>query len=301
VVLTTGSSEAYSFLMRLLADPGDEILSPAPSYPLFEFLAGLNDVKLLSYPLVYEGAWRVDMERLAAAITPRSRALIVVSPNNPTGNFLRHDELGELVSLAARHGLAIIADEVFRDFAWESSPQQSASTLLVERCLAFTLNGLSKISALPQMKLGWIVVSGPEELRREALRRLEVIVDTYLSVSTPVQHAAAVLLEQRRILQPQILNRVRANLAFLDDKLAGTTVSRLRADGGWYAVLRLPNVKSDERWAIELLEKDGVYVHPGHFFDLAQEGYLVVSLIVRPEVFRAGVTRMLARIAGGTP
>ena len=332
VLLTTGSSEGYSHLFRLLADPGDEILSPIPSYPLLDLLADINDVRLVRYPLLYDHGWQLDLDALAAKITSRSRAIVVVTPNNPTGSVLSAAQLGGLVKLACAHGLAIIADEVFADYIWrreqpagaepaaanplrEERCEPAPSLAAVDDCLTFTLNGLSKIAALPQMKLGWIVANGPEELVSAALERAEVIADTCLSVGTPVQHAASQLLKLARFshrltaearseksalakpMQEQILERIRRNLRFLDSCLAKETCpcSRLRAEAGWYAVLRIPNIGGDEDWAVELLEQDGVYVHPGHFFDFTQGGYLVISLIVRPEAFQKGIRKILAR------
>ncbi len=298
LLLSTGTSEAYSYLFRLLADPGDDVLSPAPSYPLFDFLADVNDVRLRPYPLRYESGWRIDFDGLQSAITPRTRALIVVTPNNPTGSVLHKDELRSLVTLARQHEIAIIADEVFRDYLWDADEDHAKSLAAEDGCLTFTLNGLSKIAALPQMKLGWIAVNGPAALRDQALARLEVMADTYLPVGTPVQVAARALLGTRVSVQRQILERIRSNLDRLDRLLErGSPCSRLRAEGGWYAVLRVPSTKTDEEWALELLETEGVYLHPGHFFDFPGEGYLVLSLITPEEDFAQGTGRILERIA----
>jgi aspartate/methionine/tyrosine aminotransferase len=299
IVLATGTSEAYSHAMRLLAATGDEILCPSPSYPLFDFLAALNDVRLVDYPLIYEHGWRIDLHRLRSLVTTRSRAIIVVNPNNPTGSYLSEQELEALSALAKAHGLSLIVDEVFRDYAWDTAlpANRILATTRIDSCLTFTLNGLSKLAALPQMKLAWTVVSGPSEATTEALRRLEVIADTYLSVSTPVQHAAGALLAQGENLRQQILERVWGNLALLDDSIRGTAVDRLQAEGGWYATLRLPNTRSDEGWAIELLQAEGVYVHPGHFFRFPRDNHLVISLLPEPAIFRAGIERILTRVA----
>ena len=294
IILATGTSEAYAFLFRLLADPGDEILAPSPSYPLLDFLAEMNDVNLVTYPLLYENGWRIDLEQLAAAISPRSRAIVVVTPNNPTGSFLQHGEIERLIELANDHDLALIADEVFRDYSWAPESSQPDSLATVEDCLAFTLSGLSKIAALPQMKLAWIVTNGPSLLVDDALRRLEVIADIYLSVSTPVQQAAGALLAQGDRLRPQLLERIRENLAFLDGSLT-RRLRRLEAEGGWYAMLQVPGIADDEDWAVRLLEEDGVYVHPGQFFGFSQEGHLVISLIPPEEIFRKGMASLLAR------
>jgi hypothetical protein len=299
VLLTTGTSEGYSFLFRLLAGPGDEVLSPLPSYPLFDLLADVNDVKLRPYSLHYGDGWRIDLEHLAGAITPRTRAIIVVTPNNPTGSVLQRGELEALAALARDHNLAIIADEVFSDYLWQPGADATGSVAAVDGCLTFTLNGLSKIAALPQMKLAWIVANGPRDLRAEALARLEVIADTYLSVSTPVQLAAPKLLAARDAVQRQILRRIQTSLNQLDTRLArGTPCSRLRAEGGWYAVLRVPNTRSDEDWALALLDR-GVYLHPGHFFGFAADGYLVLSLITPEPQFAEGVERIVETVSAG--
>ncbi len=298
LLLTTGTSEAYSHLFRLLANPGDEVLSPVPSYPLFDFLADVNDVQLKPYPLRYESGWRIDFAALQSAITPRTRAILVVTPNNPTGSVLHRDELATLIKLAREHKLALIADEVFSDYLWQTRQEHAGSLASEEGCLTFTLNGLSKVAALPQMKLGWIAANGPAAQREEALARLEVIADTYLSVGTPVQAAARVLLQTRASMQQQILARIRTNLDVLDEQLRqGSPCSRLCTEGGWYAVLRVPSTKTDEEWALELLETEGVYVHPGHFFDFPSDGYLVVSLITPEEDFALGARRILETAA----
>jgi alanine-synthesizing transaminase len=300
ILLASGTSEAYSHAMRLLAGPGDEILCPSPSYPLFDFLGAINDVELVPYPLVYDHGWRIDLQRLRSSINARSRVIVAVNPNNPTGSYLSGEELAALIELARNHDLALLVDEVFRDYAWPAGPAGEAkviSTAQIDSCLTLTLNGLSKLSALPQMKLAWTVVSGPPHVVAEALWRLEVIADTYLSVGTPVQHAAAVLLEQGKSLRRQILERVRDNLAFLDAMLSRrATVSRLAAEGGWYAVLRVPNIRSDEEWAIELLRAEGVYVHPGHFFGFPRGEFLVISLLTQPSQFRPAVEKISTHV-----
>jgi aspartate/methionine/tyrosine aminotransferase len=288
--------------MRLLAGPGDEILCPSPSYPLFDFLADINDVQLVHYPLVYDHGWRIDLERLRSILTDRSRAIVVVNPNNPTGSYLSGEEAAALVELARARDLALIVDEVFRDYAWTAPTAlgggRTVSTAEIDSCLTLTLNGLSKLSALPQMKLAWTVVNGPKDVTAEALWRLEVVADPVLSVGMPVQHAAAALLEHGKNLRGQILERIRENLAYLNSALgSGGTVSRLDAEGGWYVVLRLPNIRSDEEWAIELLQAEGVYVHPGHFFGFSHEGYLVISLLPQLPRFRSGIAKISAHVA----
>jgi hypothetical protein len=298
IFLTTSTSEAYSYVFRLLADPGDAVLVPQPSYPLFDFLAGLNDVRVIPYPLIYDQTWQIDLATLEQRLEARARALLVVHPNNPTGSFVRRRELAELVAICQRQDVALVADEVFADYFLGADPQRVVSHAAITEALTFTLSGLSKISALPQMKLAWLVVNGPSELLRSGLARLEVIADTYLSLSAPLALALPGLLETRRTLQPQILERVTRNLHFLDARLAsGQPVSRLRVEGGWYAILRLPSIRTDEEWAMELARQDGVLVHPGHFFDLSSEGHLVISLLTKPEVFEEGIARILTRVA----
>jgi hypothetical protein len=295
VVLTSASSEAYAHLFRLLADPGDRVLVPAPSYPLFEFLARLNDVELAEYRLDLQRRWEVDFDSLGAARTPRTRAVLVVHPNNPTGSYLSEREA--LVEFCRRHGLALIADEVFLDYGIEGA---GASFAGEQRVPTFVLNGLSKTCGLPQMKLGWIAASGPAAEREAALGRLEVIVDTYLSVGSPVQRALAELLAGRGAIQRQILGRVRRNLAVLDELLAGQTLcTRLPVEGGWSVVLRVPRIWSDEEWAVQLLKREAVLVHPGHFFNFAREGFLVASLIVPEAVWAEGIRRLLGEVKMG--
>jgi len=293
IVLTTSTSEAYSFVFRLLCNPGDELLIPAPSYPLFGFLADIQDVKLVRYPLVYDHGWQIDFHCLQQAITPRTRGVIVVNPNNPTGHFVKEKELAKLNELCAARGMALIADEVFLDFALGNG--RLVTLAGNAGALTFAMSGLSKIAGLPQMKMAWVIASGPGELKRQALERLEVIADTYLSPNAPVQLATPAFLQQRHGFQKQVMERMRKNLAELDRRLAGQkTCSRLEVEGGWYAVLRVPATGSDEDLAIELLTKDDVYVHPGHFFDFGAEGHLVVSLLAREEEFAKGIGRVLS-------
>jgi aspartate/methionine/tyrosine aminotransferase len=298
IFLTTSTSEAYSYVFRLLADPADTVLVPQPSYPLFDFLAGLNDVRVIPYPLIYDQGWQIDLPTLEKRLEARTRAILVVHPNNPTGSFVRRHELAELLAFCQGHGVALVADEVFADYALGADPQRVVSHAAVTEVLTFTLSGLSKISALPQMKLAWLVVNGPPQLLRSGLARMEIIADTYLSLSAPLALALPGLLETRRTLQPQILERVTSNLKLLDARLAsGQPVSRLVMEGGWYAILRLPSIRTDDEWAMELASKDRVLVHPGHFFDFSSEGHLVISLLTNPEVFEEGIARILTRVA----
>jgi hypothetical protein len=297
IFLTSSTSEAYAFVFRLLANPGDRILAPQPSYPLFDFLGGLNDVEVLAYPLVYHEGWQVDLETLAAQAESHPRAVLVVHPNNPTGSYVQKPELARILESCGRSQAALIADEVFADYAFASDADRVASHTQVRDALTFTLSGLSKISALPQMKLAWIVVSGPPELSGEACARLEVIADTYLSVSAPIALAAPRWLAYRREIQPQILERVKRNLRKLDELLSqGPPVSRLKVEGGWYAILRVPVTRSDEDWATDLLTDEGVLVHPGHFYDFPSEGFLVLSLLPALETFAEALRRVISGI-----
>ncbi|HZQ94552.1 MAG TPA: pyridoxal phosphate-dependent aminotransferase [Candidatus Sulfotelmatobacter sp.] len=296
IVLTTSTSEAYSFVFRLLCNAGDELLVPKPSYPLFEFLADLQDVKLVPYPLIYDHGWQMDFHSMQLAITNRTRGVVVVHPNNPTGSFVRLDEREALNTFCREHRLAVIADEVFLDYRLDHSLPASFSENA--DVLTFTLSGLSKISALPQMKVAWLVTSGPPATVEAAMGRLEVIADTYLSINAPLQWGVATLLEQRRKIQGQLLNRVKNNLAELDRHLAGQSLcQRLCIEGGWYAVLRVPVTRSDEELAIALLREKSVLVHPGHFYDFPSDGYLILSLITPAADFSAGIGRVLQTLA----
>jgi len=292
VFLTTSTSEAYSYVFKLLCNPGDEILIPAPSYPLFEFLADIQDVKPTRYPLIYDHGWQIDFHALEQAITPRTRAVIVVHPNNPTGHFTKVSEMQELSALCSSRGLAIIADEVFLDFPL--SAERPATFAGNAEALTFTLSGLSKICGLPQMKAAWLVVSGPQKSRSEAAARLEIIADTYLSMNAPVQLAMPLWMAQRKNFQNQLLRRVRRNLDELDQQLAEQKVcSRPEVEGGWYAILRVPATRSDEELALSLLRERNVYAHPGHFYDFPSDGYLVVSLITKEHDFSKGCANIL--------
>src|SRR5580658_2218917 len=292
LILTTSTSEAYSYVFRLLCNAGDQILVPKPSYPLFEFLADLADVKLVPYPLLYDHGWQIDFDSLYKAATPHTRAVILVHPNNPTGSYVSASETSALNVFCRDHGLALIVDEVFLDYSHDGA--QRASFVTNTDALTFTLSGVSKISALPQMKFAWVATSGPKEMVAEAGARLEIIADTFLSMNTPVQLAAPVLLDQRKQIQPILRDRLRVNLAELDGQLAGRpSCTRLLVEGGWYAVLRVPALESSEDLAIRLLREANVSVHPGHFYDFPNEGYLVLSLITEPAHFREGVTRLL--------
>jgi alanine-synthesizing transaminase len=299
LILTTSTSEAYSFLFRLLCDPGDAVLVPTPSYPLFDFLADIQDVKLFPYELVYDHGWQIEVMSLfnavdrAQAAGARCRAVLAVNPNNPTGSYLKPREQELLNNVCAENEMAIIADEVFLDYSLAArSPLTFASN---DDTLTFTLSGLSKIAGLPQMKVAWIAASGPPALKQDALARLDVIADTYLSMNAPLQLALPAMLDERETIQPQLLERVRTNLAELDSQLSGQKLcQRLEVEGGWYAILRVPARGSDEDLAIALLEQENVLIQPGHFYDFAADGHLVVSLITPNLEFSDGIKRLLA-------
>jgi hypothetical protein len=300
ILLTASTSEAYSYLFKLLANPGDQVLVPRPSYPLFEYLAKMESVEVRQYPLEYHTAWAIDRDSLAAAITGRTRAIVLVNPNNPTGSYVKRSELDALTQLAAARGIALISDEVFSDYAFAPDRERVTSLSGVEDCAVFAMSGLSKIAGLPQMKLGWIVVAGPPRLRAEAMEKLEWIADTYLSVGTPVQCAAARLLESGVAVQRQIRERTAANLDFAHRRLAGSAVEILAVEGGWSVVLRVPRVRTEEEWCLELLARDNVLVQPGYFYDFESEAYLVASLLTEPAEFEEGIARIVAQ-SRGTP
>jgi alanine-synthesizing transaminase len=310
VVLTTSTSEAYSFIFRLLCNPGDEVLVPQPSYPLFDFLADLDDVRLVRYPLLYDHGWQIDFHSLQQSITERTRAIIVVHPNNPTGNFCKPHEVARLNEICAARGLAIIADEVFLDYPLHEvvasslpnvvpkAPPQSFATN--PAALTFTLSGISKICGLPQMKAAWLAASGPEAAVTESLKRLEVIADTFLSMNAPVQHALPALLQARHPLQAQLQQRLAANVAEVDVQLARQqTCARLELEGGWYTVLALPTNCASDALAVELLVQEGVYFHPGHFYDFMAKRHAVASLISSPGDFSSGIGKLLSAVSSG--
>jgi aspartate/methionine/tyrosine aminotransferase len=298
LILTTSTSEGYSYVFRLLCNPGDEVLIPKPSYPLFEFLADLEDVKLVPYPLLYDHGWQIDFPSMPKAVSPRTRAIVVVHPNNPTGSYVKPNEQDTLNGFCAEHDLALIVDEVFLDYPHDGKPRSSFA--LNRKVLTFTLSGLSKVSALPQMKVAWMVASGPKAQGNDALARLEVIADTYLSMNAPTQWAVPILLEQRKSMRKQLLDRVLANLAELDRQLdARRACQRLGVEGGWYAILRVPVTGSDEDLTIALLRSKSVLVHPGHFYDFPGEGHLVLSLIGPKGEFAEGIRRVLEMVDGG--
>jgi alanine-synthesizing transaminase len=292
VVLTSSTSEAYSVLFKLLCAPaGDAVMVPVPSYPLFEYLTSLDGVRSIAYRLEFHGRWGVDFDTLDDGWNDSVRAVLAVSPNNPTGSVLTDSEVNALMQRCATREAALILDEVFVDYALtDARPPLSPG----RDCLTFRLGGLSKSAGLPQVKLGWIIVDGPEPLVRAALERLELICDTYLSVSTPVQHAVPALLSAGAAVRAEILDRIRTNERALRHTAKDyRSIEVLPVDAGWSSVLRVPSTRPEEEIAIELLERDGVVVHPGFFFDFPHEAFLVVSLLPPPAVFAEGIRRVM--------
>ena len=300
IVLTASTSDAYALLFKLLADAGDEVLVPRPSYPLFDHLTRLDLVAARAYDLDVHGSWSIDFASVERAFTPRTRAVLVVSPNNPTGSVVTRDELDRLAALCAPRDVAIIADEVFADYELEPGRAAQAGRAASRGdVLSFALGGLSKSVGLPQVKLGWIAVGGPEPLASAALERLELLCDTYLSVSTPVQLAAAELLARGTAIRLQIAARVTANYRWLRSAVAAAPTCRvLCSDGGWYAMMQVPSIESEEDLVVGLLMADDVLVHPGYFFDCPRESFLIVSLLPAPATFADGIARVLRHFDG---
>jgi alanine-synthesizing transaminase len=294
ILLTSSTSEAYAFLFKLLCDPGDEVLIPRPSYPLFEHLAALEHVSAAHYALDYDGAWHIDFDSLARARGPRTRAIVVVNPNNPTGSFLKRAELSRLLS----YGLPIISDEVFSSYSLGQDPERVNSVLEGEGegALVFALGGLSKLAALPQMKLAWLCASGPRSELGQALARLELIADTFLSPNTPVQLALPEMLALRRPVTLALNARIARNFALLGAALTDSAAAPLFLEGGWYATLRLPELREETDWVLGLLEQDGVLTQPGWFYDFTGGAHLVLSLITDEAVFALGVSRIAERV-----
>lgn len=307
VVLSASTSEAYAWIFKLLCENGDRVLIPAPSYPLFDYLARLENVEIDRYPLLREEAWRIDFEALESAILQgagRARAIVLVHPNNPTGSFVRREEAQRLSELAVKYGLALVVDEVFAEYAWEPLPPNRLPSFAVEQnALTFVMAGLSKSLLLPQCKLGFTLVCGPDELVSEALERLDVIADTYLSVSTPVQLALPELLAARHEIQAATRARVAENLMLLDKAIAeagsDAAVRRLPMDGGWYAILEVARTRDEDGWIELLVRQHGVVVHPGYFFEMDRDGFLVVSLLPEPAKFHPAIQSVIAATAGG--
>ncbi len=297
IFLTASTSEAYSHLFRLLTNAGEKILIPKPSYPLFHFIADLNDTQLDHYSLNYQNnRWQVDSDQLLGSVTSVHKAMIAVHPNNPTGSFLKTGEAKKLIKLASEKSLAIISDEVFSDYGFAEDPERWKSFADTKEVLSFTLGGISKCLGLPQMKISWIIVNGPKGLMNHAMERLEMILDTYLSVGTPSQAAIPYWFSQRNKIQSEIRERIVKNYASLEKIFLNSGVSCLKIEGGWYGILKLPDFKTEEEIVLELLEKDHVLVHPGYFFDCEEGIYLVLSLLPESNSFQEGCERILQRL-----
>jgi aspartate/methionine/tyrosine aminotransferase len=299
VVLTASTSEAYGLLFKLLCDPGDEVAIPRPSYPLLEYLTRFESVVAVPYTLELHANWAIDVAALRSRVTPRTRAVVIVNPNNPTGSFVSSAEIREVSSLCREHGLALIVDEVFGFYPLTGVGRGPSVLDEDPAVLTFVLGGLSKAVGLPGLKLGWMVATGPSALVAAALERLELICDTYLSVAIPVQLALGALLDQGRYVTRRIAARVRQNHACL----AGIVLEHLAADllpveGGWYAVIRVPATVSEECLTLDLLERAHVLVYPGYFFDFPTEAFLVISLLPEPRSFEYAVRRLLSIAAG---
>jgi alanine-synthesizing transaminase len=292
VALTASTSEAYAFAFKLLCDPGDEVLVPAPSYPLLEHLGALESVSLVPYRLGFDGAWFIDVAEVKHAVTPRTRAIIVVSPNNPTGSYLKRDELARLLEL----GLPLVSDEVFAEYPFGADARRASSVLEAQGGLVLALDGLSKVAALPQLKLAWMALGGNPTLVRPALERLELILDTFLSPSTPVQRALPELVASRRVAGDAIRARLAANRAALAARVVGSPLTVLPSEGGWYAVIRVPATLTDEEWTLRAIDA-GVVVQPGYFFDFEREPHLIVSLLTPEATLAEGAERLVSLVS----
>ena len=292
MMLSASTSEAYSFLFKLLCNAGDEVIVPRPSYPLLEYLCQLNDVALRSYQLVYDGEWHIDFESLQSAFSDRTRAIVFVHPNNPTGSYLKQNEFERVCALANEHHCAVIADEVFQSYSFFPDVHRANILALQSSVLLFSLNGISKLLGLPQLKLSWIIVSGQPKQIAEAFDRLDIIADTYLSVNTPAQVALPKLLGQLQYIGEQIRKRVCSNYQVLQDIFKDSTVSVFHGEGGWYGILQFPQFHNDDEWAVELLLQQCILVHPGHFFEMKQNSCIVLSLLTSPDVFADALSRI---------
>lgn len=294
IFLTASTSEAYTLLFKLLMNSGDSVLVPTPSYPLFEHLAQIESVIPINYHLYFDGAWHIDFPYLQSVCQKNTRAIIIVNPNNPTGSYVKKEELKQLINFCKQNSLALISDEVFYDYSHYKDKARASSIATVDDILTFTLNGLSKVAGLPQLKLGWIILNGPKEIFDEAYQRLEFITDLFLSVSSPVQHALPSILELVPALQTQIQERVLANYNWLKSQIPVDSVCRLLpTEGGWYTILQVPKILTEEELILELLIKENLIIHPGYFFDFQLEGFLVISLITRAEIFQFGIVKLL--------
>jgi aspartate/methionine/tyrosine aminotransferase len=299
IILTASTSEAYSWLFKLLADPGDPVLVPSPSYPLFDFLAGMEVVGLVSYDLLYDGGWRIDMPVLLRKLEQKPRALVLVNPNNPTGSYVKPEEWAAIAAACGEYNIPVISDEVFLPYTLEDQAEQPGSLAATGGCLVICLGGLSKAAGLPQMKLGWMVVAGPTELCERSMTRLDLVADTYLSVGTPVQEQAAALLQYGGTRRAMIHARVRENYRTLRRIAAEEpAVTVLQAEGGWSAIIRVPETLGEEEQVLQLVHRDGVLVQPGFFYDMPQGVHLVISLLTDPAVFSLGLHRLIGSCSG---
>ncbi len=292
IALTASTSEAYGLLFKLLCDPGDEVLIPVPSYPLFEYLAALENVRTIPYQLRYDGSWFIDCENLRERISERSRAIVIVNPNNPTGSFLKIRELRQVVELAGEANLPLICDEVFMSYESGSDAQRVKTLAKEEAVLSFSLNGLSKMAGMPQMKLAWLTINGPHREQQIARERLEILLDTYLSVNTPIQLALPALFAIGAGIRAELLASIERNLRRARMLLEDSPVHVLHTEGGWSVVLQFPKKQTGEEWAIQLLKEQDVLLQPGFFFDMPGEAYAVASLITEPDVFSEGIERL---------
>jgi alanine-synthesizing transaminase len=292
LLLTASTSEAYSVLFKLFCNPGDEILAPLPSYPLFEYLASLESVRLVPYRVRYDGSWFIDFADLRRQVSSRTRLVITVNPNNPTGSFLKKSEAEILLEVAQERRLPIISDEVFMDYSSSTGLECLKTLTGSDSVLSFSLGGLSKAAGMPQMKLAWVVLNGPEHDRLVARHRLELILDSYLSVGTPVQYALGELLEIGEGIQQEIRVRIAQNVRALKTLLENSPARALETEGGWSAIIQLPRTLSEEEWITRLVEEQSVVVQPGYFFDIPGEAYVVVSLITPSDEFFEGIGRI---------
>ena len=299
LLLTASTSEGYAHLFKVLCDPGDAVLVPRPSYPLFQFLADVESVAIKHYPVTYDGTWHLRLSDVAAAVTARTRAVVVVAPNNPTGAYIKKEEWRALSEFCAAREIAVISDEVFADFPLRDDADRLLTLAADGPALTLCLGGLSKSCALPQLKLGWIAAGGPAAARDEAIARLELVADTFLSVGTPVQRAAPAILARAEALRAPIRARTALNLGVLRRALEGSTASVLDVEGGWSAVVQVPSTRSEEDWALRLLEHDRLLVHPGFFFDFAREAFLVLSLLPEPDAFAEAAARLRRSVDDG--
>jgi hypothetical protein len=296
LLLTSSTSEAYAFLFKTLMDPGDRILLPRPSYPLFDDIARLEALGIDHYRLVHDGSWSLNMESVEQAITPRTKAVLAVHPGNPTGSYLKLGERERLVEICCRHQIALVVDEVFLDYPIDARRNRAGTLVGEQRALTFVMSGLSKVAGLPQMKLSWIWMGGPMELKDEARSRLEHVSDAFLSVGTPVQRGLEHYLALSRHIQSSITTRITSNYRFLLEVTTGSPVTMLGTEGGWYTVLRLPAIRGSDEWALELIREKDLIVHPGYLYDFATEPFLVISLLPEESVFRRGVHGLLAYV-----